>query len=894
VHRKSLRVRLVLLVLIPSIPLLAITAYVASELRNRDVANARAELTAFASLAATDLQDASQETRNLLEAVARIPAVTGAAAQECTRILSAMVESAPRFGVMLMTDAEGRATCHSAGPSSLAYYGDRTYFGNLRRSGDFFSGEPVIGRVTGKPLFITALAVRGDSGEFIGALMTGIDLRWFGDNLVRRMPYPGLSLTMWSADGTILYRHPEPERWIGRKAQETGIAQAVVSRGTGSDVVEASDVRGVPSLYAIRGTEDWSGSRMTISVGAARGDLVAEADAIFWRSMVSFGIVFAISLATALLMGEFGIRRRAAALTRASVRIASGDFATRTGVRPSPDEIGQLAASFDTMAGALQSTTAHLRMLSEAGKSLVRATDEASLLRDTCRVLVEHGGYQACWVDRDTGPGPNGVAVRTGAPVAVRDVRADALDPEWQALALSRGYGSFAALPIHAGGDVFGALNVSSREPRRFDDAEVGRLMELADDLGFGIQALRDREALDRHAQQLGILVDERTAELQAANRFLDSVIENIPDMIFVKRARDLRFVRFNRAGEALLGLARDELVGKCDHDLFPASQADFFVARDREVLSGGAMAEILEEPIESPAGTRLLHTKKIPVPGDDGRPAYLLGISRDITEQRSREREILALNATLAKRAAQLDAANRELEAFSYSVSHDLRAPLRHVQGYVELLSAAAGTELPEKARHYLSVIGESAHEMGVLIDDLLMFSRTSRTEMRMVPVELAAVVADSIRSLELQTQGRRIEWRVGPLPRVLGDASLLRQVLANLLGNAVKYTRGRDPAVIEIGAACAPSAPPVIHVRDNGVGFDMAHAAKLFGVFQRLHRADEFEGTGIGLAIAQRIVSRHGGRVWAQAERERGATFFFTLMPAPAGAGESPTEVP
>jgi PAS domain S-box-containing protein len=893
VHRKSLRVRLVLLVLIPSIPLLAITAYVANELRNRDIASAQAELTAFAAVAASELQDSSGETQNLLQAIARIPAVARADPDECTRIFSAMVQDAPRFGVILLTDAAGRGVCHSAGPGRLADYSDRTYFASLRRSGHFFSGEPMIGRVTGKPLFVTSLAVRGDHGEFLGVLVSGLDLRWMGDNLVRRMPYPGLSLTMWSPDGTILYRHPEPERWIGKKIAEAGVTQAVLSRASGAAVVEATDLQGAPTLYAIRGIEDWSRSRMAVSVGAPRANLVAGADAIFRRSLVSFGVVFAIALATALVMGEYGIRRRAAALTRASARIAAGDFAARTGLPESTDELGQLAGSFDSMAAALETTSVHLRMLSESGKSLVRATDQASLLADVCRVVVEHGGYASCWVEEGVVAGPQGEAARTGMPFVVRDLRSSAADDAWRAQAIARGYGALVSVPIHAGGMIFGTLNVASRAPGHFADDEVARVGELADDLGFGIQALRDREALDRHAHRLESLVDERTAELLATNRFLDSVIENIPDMIFVKRAEGLRFVRLNRAGEQLLGLEREALVGKSDHDLFPASQADFFQVRDREVLSGGAMVEIPEEPIETPSGTRLLHTKKIPVMGDDGRPAYLLGISRDITERRAHEREILALNATLAKRAAELDAANRELEAFSYSVSHDLRAPLRHVQGYVELLAGAAGNQLPDKARRYLSVIADSASEMGTLIDDLLMFSRTARTEMRMVPVELGPLVAEAIKSLEMQVQGRRVEWRVGPLPAVRGDARLLRQVWANLLGNAVKYTRGRDPAVIEIAATVGdPDAPPVIYVRDNGVGFDMAHAAKLFGVFQRLHRADEFEGTGIGLAIVQRVVSRHGGRIWAHAEPGLGATFFFTLLPAPAGAGDPTTE--
>jgi light-regulated signal transduction histidine kinase (bacteriophytochrome) len=232
-----------------------------------------------------------------------------------------------------------------------------------------------------------------------------------------------------------------------------------------------------------------------------------------------------------------------------------------------------------------------------------------------------------------------------------------------------------------------------------------------------------------------------------------------------------------------------------------------------------------------------------------------------------------------------QLAAANQELESFSYSVSHDLRAPLRHVQGYVEMLTRETGGGLSEKAQRYLKTITGAAREMGELIDDLLAFSRMGRTEMREAAVELNPLIDEVRAGLELATRDRTIQWKVAALPRVQGDAAMLRQVFANLLGNAVKYSRRSDPAVIEIGCDGQEEGSTVIYVRDNGAGFDMKYADKLFGVFQRLHRADEFEGTGIGLATVRRIISRHGGRTWAEGSVNAGATFYFTLAAAPAG---------
>ncbi len=246
----------------------------------------------------------------------------------------------------------------------------------------------------------------------------------------------------------------------------------------------------------------------------------------------------------------------------------------------------------------------------------------------------------------------------------------------------------------------------------------------------------------------------------------------------------------------------------------------------------------------------------------------------------RNRTRE---MNVELQAQAHSLQLANRELEAFSYTVSHDLRAPLRHVQGYIELLNRSFPTPPTGKSERYLRIIGETAGEMGQLIDDLLEFSQMRRAEMHAADVALDLMVANVIDGLEMATWNRRIEWKVAPLPKVRADPALLKQVWANLIGNAVKYSRMRDPATIEIGVSRRVAQSVELFVRDNGVGFDMQHADKLFGVFQRLHHADEFEGTGIGLATVQRIVNRHGGGIRAEAQPGRGATFYFSIPLSP-----------
>ncbi len=251
----------------------------------------------------------------------------------------------------------------------------------------------------------------------------------------------------------------------------------------------------------------------------------------------------------------------------------------------------------------------------------------------------------------------------------------------------------------------------------------------------------------------------------------------------------------------------------------------------------------------------------------------------RQLQSSEERYRRLSAeLEARVAQRTAELEAANKELEAFSYSVSHDLRAPLRHIEGFVEILLDTKAPALDEESRSHLQTIAGSARQMGRLIDNLLTFSRTGRAELRKTTISLTDLVQAAIRDLRHEAAGRDIKWVLADLPEVHADPALLHQVMLNLLSNALKYTRPRSHPRVEVSCQSKP-AEHIVCVRDNGVGFDMRYAHKLFGVFQRLHRAADFEGTGIGLANVRRIIHRHGGRTWAEGQIERGATLYFSL---------------
>jgi PAS domain S-box-containing protein len=432
--------------------------------------------------------------------------------------------------------------------------------------------------------------------------------------------------------------------------------------------------------------------------------------------------------------------------------------------------------------------------------------------------------------------------------------------------------------------------------PRALALPGIDWLMEINQRLSNEVdQRAKAESSLRRVSEDLEERVTERTAELVAANQSLReselryrTIVEHAPEAIVVLDLESNRFVDLNRNAERLFSMTRDELLRIGPVEVSPPLQPDGRPSREAAKSELDKALDFRTPRFEwthrDSNGKEIpceISLVRLPVSGH----SLVRGSIVDISERKRAVEEIQRLNAELElrvrQRTAQLEAANRDLESFTYSVSHDLRAPLRHVDGFSRILIDEFGGELPPGARAHVDRIRKATAHMGHLVDDLLNLARIGRGALKVIPTDLNQVLGETIAGLEADARGRDVDWRIGPLPTVECDPGLMRQVFSNLLANALKFTRPREKAVIEVGEVHTAGGAEIF-VRDNGVGFAMKYADKLFQVFQRLHGEEEFEGTGVGLAIVHRILQKHGGTIRAESSPGSGAAFFFTLDPS------------
>jgi PAS domain S-box-containing protein len=440
-------------------------------------------------------------------------------------------------------------------------------------------------------------------------------------------------------------------------------------------------------------------------------------------------------------------------------------------------------------------------------------------------------------------------------------------------------------LPLMIQGQVIGILSLGSFQSGYYSESSLDVIMPLADQLAIGVQNSRLYALVQQRSNELEQRVDERTIQLAAANQELQASrarlqvqFDRMPVGCFIYD-QDLRIQSMNPAAEAIFGLSVHEAIGKDPLELtVPAlvipEVADVFW----RVKQGEVINQRINENITQDGRKILVEWSNTPIFDETGKFTGMIAMAQDVTERVLSEAAIQNLNEDLKRQAQDLQTANRELESFSYSVSHDLRAPLRSIDGFSRILIEEYQESLNPEAQRFLNLVRDNAQQMGRLIDDLLAFSRLGRQFMNIQMLQPRKLVDEALNILQSETTGRQVELSIGSLPECQADPALLKLVFVNLISNALKYTRKTPQAEIEIGCQWQ-NGEQVYFVKDNGVGFDMQYADKLFGVFQRLHRAEDYEGTGVGLANVQRIIHRHGGRVWAEGQVNHGAAFYFTL---------------
>ncbi len=543
---------------------------------------------------------------------------------------------------------------------------------------------------------------------------------------------------------------------------------------------------------------------------------------------------------------------------------------------------------------------------------------------------------QLTWADTERGRGPTGVAIRTGKPSGCPNMLTDPRFVPWREEALKRGYASSMVLPLLSKGKALGVLTIYAKEPEAFSEEEVTLLSDLADDLAYGITMLRLRQAHARAESALKLSESRYRSLFESMNEGFA-----LHEILCDEQGRpiDYRFLELNPAFERLTGLKRKEVAGQTARTVLPQLE-DFWIDTYGKVALTGEpvhfenyagplqqsyevfaycptpgqfavlfvniterkqtedrirklnqelehQAEELEaanvQLEEQAEELRVANTNIEEALAQEHAARAEAEAQQRILEQRERSlqvamREIERLNRDLEQRAGELEGANKELEAFAYSVSHDLRTPLASMESFARLLAEECGEQLSPEGQAYLRLVRDNTSAMSGLIEGLLSFSRTSRQPLKKQTIQPADVVRQVLTDLCPAQEERPQEIVIGDLPECEADPVLFKQVWVNLLSNAFKFSRLRPTPRIEVGYRIIDGRGAYF-VKDNGVGFDTAQLDRLFGVFQRLHSDEDYEGTGVGLAIVDRIIRRHGGRVWAEAQLDKGATFFFTL---------------
>jgi len=872
----GLRLALILLVLIAVVPVFGVVIQGSLSEQAQRLDRAESNLRALVDLAAAHQEQYIEGARQMLTAIALAPPVYGDDDVACEAYFRALQGSYRRYANFGLIDDKGYLTCRAGAGGQPLFVGDRAYYQQAIREGTFSVGSYMLGRASGKPTVPFSMPVRRAGGGLRGVLFVALDLQAADDQLGKLAIPPEFTLIVTDFLGTVLAS-------AGRVPREVGVVvdDPVVREGAAhhtAQFINAASPAGEPWIYAMRPVGRPGEGGVMVSAMVSRDDLLATSMQRLWVQLAALSAIVLLAAAGAWLFGDRVLAapinrllRRVGALQREELRLdAQPDTG---GLR----ELHELDMRFHEMARSLMERSvlrdAALAEMSAQKNLLASVFDSLSegvLVSDT-RGYYIHTNQAA----QRIAPGIARMN-RERNPLAVASVEYGFYHLDGVTLIESEDRPTVRALHgehvdgfrhVFRGAWSGGVEKIvqSSARPLRNPEGEIVGCVLVVSDITLPYraeQSLRDSEQRYR------------------------TLFESNPHPMWVYEVATRRFLTVNDAAVAHYGYTRAEFLAMTLDDIRPSED----VPRMQEAVTG-TVGTVVSGPHEW--RHRLKDGRIINVEisshamAFDGLEARLV-LSHDITERLRAQDALRHMNETLeervAQRTAELALANRELESFSYSVSHDLRAPLQVIDGFGRALESRHAHALDAQARHYLARIRLNTAQMSQLIDDLLSLARVTRAEIVPQPTDLASKANSVVEQLRARFPDSPAVVEIDASMPCEGDPRLLTVVLENLIGNAWKFSAREAAPHIRVGSRVSPEGQTVFYVSDNGAGFDATYGDKLFKAFQRLHTASEFEGTGIGLATVHRIVMRHGGQIWAESVLGQGATFHFTLKGGPA----------
>lgn len=872
----GLRAALILLVLIAVVPVFGVVIQASLAEQAQRLERAEASLRSLVGLAAAYQEQHIEGARQMLTAVALAPPVFRGSAQDCEAYFRALEQRYRRYANFGLLDPGGYLTCRAARTPHPVFSGDRPYFRQAIRTGGFAVGHYMIGRATGKPSLPFATPAYRDDGSLRGVIFAALDLV-AADEQLRKLSIPAeFTLLVLDLKGTVLAAAGKSPLTPGTEIPDAFLRQNLTLSQARLDRVDGED--GDRWIYAMEPVGRPGEGGVMVTGRVSRDELLASSMQRLWQQLAALVVITVLAAAGAWAFGDRVLAapinrllRRVGALQREELRLDQP---------PRPRGLREL------------------RELEQRFNDMARSLMERSLMRDAA--LAEMSAQRNLL---------SSVFDSLTEGVLVSDARGYFIHTNAAALRIAPGIARMnrEKNPLAVSSQEYGFYQLDGVTPIAAHERPTARALRGETVDGFrhmyrgawsdGVQKVVQSSARplrDQDGQVVGcvLVVSDITAAWQAEQALRDSerryrtLFESNPHPMWVYDLQTLRFLTVNDAALLHYGYTRDEFLAMTLDDIRPEEDLPALHAA-LQSADAPALIRPREWRHRLKDGRIILVEVSSHVLEFDGRAARMV-LAHDITERHQVQAAMRQLNETLEQRVhertAELALANRELESFSYSVSHDLRAPLQVIDGFGRALSARYAGALDAQAQHYLSRIRANTQQMSQLIDDLLSLARVTRTEITVQPMDLAPRAHHVVEQLRARHPDQVVQVDIeSPLPCV-GDSRLLTIVLENLIGNAWKFSARAAAPAIQVGCRQGDGGETVFFVADNGAGFDMTYADKLFKAFQRLHAASEFEGTGIGLATVHRIITRHGGRVWAQSAPGQGAKFQFTLKGGPA----------